>query len=221
MKKMAVIFDMDGVIVDSEPFYMIWNKDLFKKLQIQVDDDTLHGFIGGTAKRKWEILKARFSLPHHIEELIQLEKDLFSKKQWDFKQILRPDVIPFLEKLKEERIPVALASSSEMSRINEVLEQCKLRKYFDVIVSGEDFERSKPHPDIFLNAAEKLGVLNTNCIVIEDSYNGLTAAKRANMYGIGIRHKQIKMDLTQADRIVDSLSEIDIRDLQGLKLSLH
>jgi beta-phosphoglucomutase len=212
MKQMAVIFDMDGVIIDSEPLYLTLNKELFKTLQIQVDEDMLHSFIGGAAKRKWGILKEKFLLIQNVEELLQLENDTFSKQKWDFKQILKPEVIPLLEKLKMQKIPVALASSSGMSRINAVLEQCELGTYFDVIVSGENFERSKPYPDIFLHTAEKLGVPNENCIVIEDSYNGLTAAKKADMYCIGVRHKQIKMDLAQADRIVDSLSEIQIKN---------
>lgn len=213
VKKIAVIFDMDGVIIDSEPVYRMWNKDLFKELQIEVDEETQLSIIGGTAKRKWNILKDKFLLPHSIEELIQIQNSVFSKKEWNFKQLLFPDALPLLKQLKEAGIPAALASSSEKKRINAVLEQCNLNPYFQEVISGEDFERGKPYPDIFLHASEKLEVPAGNCVVIEDSYNGVTAAKKAHMYCIGVRHEQIVMDLSQADHIVTSLKDINIKEL--------
>ena len=109
-----------------------------------------------------------------------------------------------------------LATSSDKKRIQAVLDQCELRAYFNEIVCGVDFERGKPDPEIFLHAADKVGVSAKNCIVIEDSYNGLTAAKRADMYCIGVRHKLINMDLSQADRVVDSLSEVRVAELKQL-----
>ncbi|WP_078409874.1 HAD family hydrolase [Priestia abyssalis] len=216
MKKLAVIFDMDGVIVDSEPIYRSLNEEIFKELKIQVDETTKLSFMGGTTKRKWTILKEKFLLSQSVEELIHLQNSIFSQKGWDFKQILFSEAIPLLKSLKDQGIPTVLATSSDKTRVQAVLDQCELRSYFNEIVCGVDFERGKPNPDIFLHAAEKLGISATNCVVIEDSYNGLTAAKRANMYCIGVRHKLINMDLSQADRIVDSLSEVQVAELKGL-----
>jgi HAD superfamily hydrolase (TIGR01509 family) len=214
MKKLAVIFDMDGVVVDSEPIYRSMNRDIFKELRIIVDDKTKLSIMGGTTKRKWTILKEKFLLSQTIEELINLQNKIFSQREWNFKQLLFPKVIPLLESLKEQNIPTALATSSDKERINAVLEQCELREYFNEIICGVDFERGKPDPEIFLHTAERLGVAAENCIVIEDSYNGLSAAKKANMYAIGVRHELINMDLSLADRIVDSLAEIDITKLK-------
>ncbi|MGG1216584.1 HAD family phosphatase [Priestia endophytica] len=215
MGKLAVIFDMDGVIIDSEPIYRSWNKDVFKKLKIQVDEETQLSFVGGTAKRKWTILKEKFSLSPSVEELICLQNEIFSQKEWAFKSLLSPAVLPLLQELKEHRIPTTLASSSNKKKISAVLDQCELRAYFDEVISGEDFEKGKPDPDIFLHVAEKLGVPTSTCVVIEDSYNGLTAAKRAGMHCIGVRHKEIHMNLSQADRIVASLGEIHIEELKS------
>lgn len=216
MKNLAVIFDMDGVIVDSEPIYRRLNEDIFKVLKIQADENTKLSFMGGTTKRKWTILKEKFSLLQSLEELIDLQNSIFSQQEWDFKKILFAEAIPLLKSLKEQGIPTVLATSSDKKRIQAVLDQCELRAYFNEIVCGVDFERGKPDPEIFLHAADKAGVSAKNCIVIEDSYNGVTAAKRADMYCIGVRHKLINMDLSQADRVVDSLSEIRVADLKQL-----
>lgn len=209
MNKKGFIFDMDGVIVDSEPVYDQWNEELFNELKIAVDEETRKSFIGVSARRKWEILKEKFSMGQEIEELLDLQKHTFSQ-EWDFKKVLFPEVVPFLENLREAQIPMAIASSSEHHRINQVLDQCGLKGYFDKIVSGEDFENGKPNPDIFLKAAKELAISPENCIVVEDSFHGVTAGKRAGMYCIGIRHKDIKMDLSGADIVVNSLSEIPL-----------
>ncbi|MFP3126431.1 HAD family phosphatase [Ectobacillus funiculus] len=216
MKELAVIFDMDGVIVDSEPIYRRLNEDIFKILKVQVDENTKLSFMGGTTKRKWTILKEKFSLSQSLEELIALQNSIFTKQEWDFKQILFSEAIPLLKSLKEQEIPTVLATSSDKKRIQAVLEQCELRSYFNEIVCGVDFERGKPDPEIFLHAADKVGVSAKNCVVIEDSYNGVTAAKRADIYCIGVRHKLIDMDLSQADRVVDSLSEVRVAELKQL-----
>lgn len=209
VNKIGFIFDMDGVIVDSEPVYDSWNEELFKELGLEVDAQTRKSFIGVSAKRKWEILKDRFTIEQEIDDLLNMQKKSFSR-EWDFTNVLFPEVIPFLEKLIELKIPVAIASSSDYHRINQILSQCKLKTYFNKITSGEDFTNGKPHPDIFLRAANELGCLTENCIVVEDSFNGVTAAKKAGMYCIGVKHKDIKMDLSGADLIVDSLIEVPI-----------
>ena len=216
MEDLAVIFDMDGVIVDSEPVYRRLNKSIFKELDIKVDEDTQLSFIGGTTRRKWTILKEKFSLSQSVEELILLQHSIFSQEEWDFNRLLFPEALPLLMSLKQQGIPTALASSSDRKRIDLALEQCQLSEYFNEVICGEDFKNGKPHPDIFLHSAEKLGISPTSCVVIEDSHNGLTAAKRANMYSIGVKHKQINMDLSLANQIVNSLSEINLEKLKEL-----
>ncbi|MDP4084819.1 MAG: HAD family phosphatase [Bacillota bacterium] len=208
----AFIFDMDGVIVDSEPRYRDLNRELFKELNVDVDEETRKSFIGGSSTRKWKFMKEKFSLLQSVEELQAFQRERFLKKDWNFQEILFPGAIPLLTLLKKHNIPTALASSSDKMRINMVLEQCHLHDFFDYTISGEDFENGKPFPDIFLAAAKKLTIPPAKCVVIEDSNNGITAAKKANMYCIAVKHKEIEMDITMADKIVNSLFEIDVMD---------
>lgn len=210
MKKHGVIFDMDGVIIDSEPVFQFLNKEIFKQLGIEVDDRFQLEFTGVTKWRKWELLKERYSLPHSVNELIEIQNRIFSQANWDYKNLLFPGVTPLLKKLQSVNQPTALASSSDRLVVNKVLNQCGLRDYFKKTITGDEVVNGKPDPEIFLTAAKKLELPPEDCIVIEDSFNGLLAAKKANMYGIGIRNPHFDVDLSIADNIVDSFKEIEI-----------
>jgi beta-phosphoglucomutase len=210
MKKCGVIFDMDGVIIDSEPVYQSLNKEIFKQLGIEVEDWFQLEYIGVTRWMKWQLLKERYHLQESIDELLEIQNRIFSQTTWDYQSLLFSEVIPLLEKLQSFNISIALASSTERCKVNIVLEQCGLKGYFKETITGDEVVKGKPDPEIFLAAAKKLKLPPVRCIVIEDSFNGLLAAKRANMYGIGIRHQNIKVDLSIADQIVDSLAEIDV-----------
>ncbi|WP_137744108.1 HAD family hydrolase [Robertmurraya siralis] len=205
----AVIFDMDGVIVDSEPVYRIWNRELFQRLNITVPEEIRAQLIGGSTKRKWQLIKEHCRLSQTVEDLIQYQYEFFRAKPFNFKDVLFSGVLPLIVELKSNGISVALASSSDKERINRVLTDCGLQHVFDAIVSGEDFADSKPHPEIFLHTAKLLGKSPQQCIVIEDSTNGLLAATRAAMKKVAVRHHSIKMDLSLADLIIDSLEEVN------------
>ncbi|WP_026581378.1 HAD family hydrolase [Bacillus sp. J33] len=209
MNSYAVIFDMDGVIVDSEPVFKRLNEELFQELNLTVPDEIRSQFTGGSANRKWRLIKEHCGVTQPLEELISFQKDFFRSRNVRFDEILFPGARPLLDMLKKHEIPAALASSSDRERINKVIDDCNLYGFFDSVVSGEVFEESKPHPEIFLHTAAKLGMEPERCVVIEDSLNGLTAAARAGMKKIGVKHKQIPMDLSMADYTVSSLEEID------------
>lgn len=216
MSSYAVIFDMDGVIVDSEPVFKALNKELFQTLNITVPEDIQSLFVGGSAYRKWRLIKEHCGLTQTLEELISYQRGFFQTKEISFEELLFPGVRPLLERLKSNNIPMALASSSDKERINKVIEQCNLFGFFKVVVSGEEFEESKPDPEIFLHTASKLGIEPKKCIVIEDSFNGLTAAARAGMKKIGVKHKQISMDLSLADVTISSLEELGTGSLSQM-----
>jgi beta-phosphoglucomutase len=216
MSSYAVIFDMDGVIVDSEPVFKALNKELFQTLNITVPEDIQSLFVGGSAYRKWRLIKDHCALTQTLEELISYQRVFFQTKEIPFEELLFPGVRPLLESLISKNIPMALASSSDRERINRVIEQCNLHGFFKVVVSGEEFEESKPSPEIFLHTASKLGIEPKKCIVIEDSFNGLTAAARAGMKKIGVKHKQISMDLTLADLTISSLEELGTGSLSQM-----
>jgi len=216
MSSYAVIFDMDGVIVDSEPVFKALNKELFQTLNITVPEDIQSQFVGGSAYRKWRLIKEHCGLTQTLEELISYQRRFFQTKEILFEELLFSGVRHLLERLKSNNIPMALASSSDKERINKVIEQCNLFGFFKVVVSGEEFEESKPDPEIFLHTASKLGIEPKKCIVIEDSLNGLTAADRAGMKKIGVKHKQISMDLSLADLTISSLEELGTGSLSQM-----
>lgn len=216
MGQYAVIFDMDGVIVDSEPVYRMWNQELYQHLNITVPQEIRSQFIGGSTKRKWSLIKEHCELSQTVEDLVQSQYGFFRSKEFFFGDILFAGVRTLTENLKSKGISIALASSSDRGRINRVLKDCELQQLFDAVVSGAEFADSKPHPDIFLHTAGKLGVKPEQCIVIEDSYNGLLAATRAGMKKIGVKHKSIPMDLSLADLTITSLEELNLEILEAL-----
>lgn len=210
MENLGVIFDMDGVIIDSEPVYQALNRKIFKQLGIEVDKQFQLEYVGVTKWRKWQLLKDQYQLHQSIDELIALQEEVFSQEYWDYKSLLFPEVTPLLLKLVTLNIPIALATSSVRKKVDQVLKQCGLQDYFSVIVTGDEVVRGKPDPEIFLTAAKKLKLPPEKCIVIEDSYNGILAAKKAKMYGIGVKHPAINVNLSIADKVIHSLKEIEI-----------
>jgi HAD superfamily hydrolase (TIGR01509 family) len=207
----AVIFDLDGVLIDSEPLHAMADNQLLIESGICVPDNYFDRFVGVTNRDMWEVIKKDYSLKPSIEELMQLQMPLKLKllDEIDFKPI--HGIIELLEDLKRKDIPMAIASSSPRQFIEKVIEKIGLRKYFTIWVSGEEVERSKPAPDIFLKAAGLLNVNPIECIVIEDSSSGTIAAKRAGMKCIGYRNPNSgNQDLSKADLIIDVIKKEDI-----------
>jgi HAD superfamily hydrolase (TIGR01509 family) len=217
MKK-CVIFDMDGVIIDSEPIHQECERIMFKQLGINVSDEEHNAFVGTTDDYMWSRLINLYSLPIKINEAIQLQRSLYLEclKQENCIEIL-PYVSQLISNLNKQGFLLALASSSPHVHIDYILNKFELKRYFPVIVSGEDVKAGKPHPGIFLRAAKLAGIKPGSCLVIEDSYNGVTAAKKAGMKCIGfINPNSGNQDLSQADLLISSFkdfSEITINQL--------
>ncbi|HAP8508890.1 TPA: HAD family hydrolase, partial [Enterococcus faecium] len=128
-------------------------------------------------------------------------------KYWKSQKIDYLDIFPNilieqLEWLKKKKIKMAIASSSPMDTINEVVTTCKIESYFDCLISGRDLPESKPNPTIFLKASEQLRIPVEECLVIEDSYNGIKAGKRANMKVLAIKDKRFSQDVSLADDVI-------------------
>ncbi|GBD37943.1 2-deoxyglucose-6-phosphate phosphatase [bacterium HR37] len=206
----AVIFDMDGVMIDSEPIWEKTEKILLKRREINYEPAYREKIVGLNQRDSALLLKETFGLPESIEELIEerisILLELYKK---ELKPI--PGLIHLLEQLKGNGFLIALASSSPLRVINFVLDQFSLKSFFSAIVSGEMVGRGKPYPDIYLYVADKLRVTPNECVVIEDSINGVRAAKRAGMRCIAIPDKRLPLDkFTEADVVVDRLSEVDV-----------
>ncbi|AWI26663.1 HAD family hydrolase [Flavobacterium pallidum] len=214
----TVIFDMDGVIVDTEPVHHFAYNQHFNDLNIDVPAEMYATFTGFSTKNTYEKLKENFGLPHEVDVLVNRKRELFNDA-FDKKEdlYLLEGVENLIKDLHSKGMQLVLASSSAKVTIERVFNRFKLHQYFTYIVSGEDFPKSKPDPAIFIEAARLSGTPIENCIVIEDSTNGVKAAKSAGIYCIGYVSPHSKLqDLSLADKIITHFNELDFETVKGL-----
>lgn len=213
----AVIFDMDGVLVDSEPLHYESDNELLKRLGVTVPEGYLDQFVGVTNAVMWKAIAAEYSIDKDLEEILNAHLSLKLKlvKRADLKPI---DGIPeLLKHIRLSGYPMAVASSSSAIFIKQVIGKIGLEYYFDAYVSGESVPRSKPEPDVFLKAAAALGVNPEDCAVIEDSRNGTLAAKRAGMKCVGYRNPHPgNQDLSAAGLVIEDFNTLDVKTLHAL-----
>lgn len=188
MTKKAFIFDLDGVIVDTAKYhYLAWKK-IATDLGIEFTHEHNELLKGVSRVRSLDIIlglgQVEASQEQKDQWLIQKNEDYLSYLvDMDQSEIL-PGVMPVLEFLKANQQPIALGSASKNAR--PILEKTGILSYFDAIVDGNDVSNAKPDPEVFLQAAQKLGIANENSIVFEDSVAGIQAANIASMTSIGI-----------------------------------
>jgi len=206
---------MDGVLIDSEPAYLEMNKKLFAHFGIEMDDENYNALVGMPSLPMWAMLKEKYDLKNEISDFIELEKRRMIEIL-DSELITKPisGIESLLVQLKEKNYILSVASSSAKANINFVLEKLFLERYFDFVVSGEEVLNGKPAPDIFLKVAERFNVESRNCIVIEDSTNGVKAAVSAGMKSVGFKNNNSNFqDLTEADIIVQSFEGENLKKI--------
>ncbi len=207
----AVIFDMDGVIIDSEPMYNKIHAEMLRDFGITKFLDKPEDYTGMTSAAVFLATKKLYQLKQSVAELAAYQRATILQEINKLHDEPIDGIRELLIALKAQKIKTAIASSSERTFINAVVDKFGLHAYFDVIVSGDDIKYSKPAPDIFLKAAKHLAVSPVDCLVIEDSKNGTIAAKAANMRCIGFANPNSgNQDLSHADKIVNYISEIDL-----------
>lgn len=214
----TVIFDMDGVIVDTEPVHYYAYHQHFKELNVPVTDEMYATFTGNSTKNVYQKLIDAYKLQHEVELLVSRKRALFNDA-FDNKEDLEllPGVEALIKDLYKNGIQLILASSSAKVTINRVFRRFDLHQYFSDIVSGEDFEFSKPHPAIFEHAASLSIAPKEQCIVIEDSTNGIKAAKAAGIYCVGYQSEHsILQDTSIADLVIADFSELTAEKIRNL-----
>ena len=212
----AVIFDMDGTIIDSEPLHFILEEKLFNNLGIYMGKEEHDKFIGTTSYYMWEILKNKYKLKEEIEDLVEKDRDEYYLTILNNPEniIEMEGAVSFIKELYKKDLKLCLASSSPLNVINLVLKTLQVDKLFTQVITGDAVENSKPSPDIFLKSAELLEVLPEECIVFEDSNNGVLAAKRAGMKCVGIdNYNSGNQDISSADIIIKSFKNFDSKKI--------
>lgn len=213
----AVIFDMDGVIIDSEPLHCETDRRVLSNYNIDASTVNLDKYVGKVNYDIWAELKNMYNISESIENILHLRAEYNMDMIREYKDGAIPGVRELLMELKSRNILTAIASSSSLDFINAVVDKLCLREYFDIIISGEEVQKGKPAPDVFLKAAEMLNVKPCECVVIEDSTNGVRAAISAGMKCIGFRNiNSGSHDLSSAQRVVDAMSDVNygmIREL--------
>jgi len=216
----TVIFDMDGVIVDTEPVHHYAYNQHFKQLNIEVTPEMYATFTGNSTKNTYEKLKSHFEIAESVPDLVEAKRNLFNDA-FDSKEdlCLIDGVEDLIKELYHNGMQLVLASSSANVTIDRVFRRFGLHQYFTHLVSGEDFPNSKPHPAIFEHAAKLSQTSVENCIVIEDSTNGIIAAKAAGIYCIGYDSINTKLqDYSKADRVIKDFSELNFEIIKNSKV---
>lgn len=206
----AVIFDMDGLLIDSEPYWKIAEKKVFGDLGLRLDDNLLRQVMGF---RLSEVVKHWYHYqPWEHPNFEQTEADVLSHVEQLILEHANamPGVHELLNLLQEKRIPMAVASSSAMRLIETVVDKLQIKHYFQFLYSAEFEPYGKPHPGIFITTANKLRVQATDCLVFEDSINGVIAAKAARMKCIAVPETISLSDkrFAIADSTIGSLLEL-------------
>lgn len=214
----AVIFDMDGVLVDTEPLADLhFSKFLKEKFSIKVEPEFFQRFRGSTSKHFWEIIIEEFDLDISADEIITEARPRYLDflKKSNLKTI--SGVKELIENLLKVNIKIAVASSASTNRIKTILEIIKLSDKFEIIISADDIKNSKPHPEIYLIAAKTLGVDSKDCIAIEDATNGVKSAKEAGMKVIAYKDPSHNIqDLSEADLIIRNFAELNLQKLNTI-----
>lgn len=204
--KKAVVFDMDGVLVNTEHFYFNRRMKYFDELKIEPTTRKIQDFIGLTNEMIWEIL-----VPKDEERRNTLREGYANycrEHAVYFPEVLNPSVKEVFSKLKDKNMKIAIASSSEKSEILRMLEECELNKYVDFVISGEECRKSKPDPEIYIKAVKVLGLLAAEALAVEDSILGIRAAKSAGLTVGALVPRDYYIDQSEADYQISGLTEL-------------
>jgi HAD superfamily hydrolase (TIGR01509 family) len=201
----AVIFDMDGVLVDSEPAFYDAVNDVLAEEGRSIDWERYKRLLGTSVQHTWRELIAMLNMRGDLNDYLRRYDDVLLDCLRRPRPPL-PGVVALLDELQQRDVPIAVATSSWMSWYEAVMESCGLGGRFRAVVTADVIERPKPAPDTYLRAAELLDVPASECIAVEDTPPGIAAAKAAGMYAIQSRASSTALPpIAAADLVIDTL----------------
>ncbi len=204
-----IIFDNDGVIVDTEPYHEIITLAFLKECKYKITGVDYLQLVGGNFNMTYKYIKDNY--PDFYASVEDMTEDFLvylAGSYPNYLEIKMDNVQETVEILSKKGYRLFVASSGRYEKIEEVLRTLGIRDYFEFIVSGYDFKESKPNPEIYLHCAQRIGVKPEDCFVIEDSTYGIAAAKAAGMKVIAKRDERYNFKQDIADYLIDDLSEI-------------
>lgn len=217
----AVIFDMDGVIIDSEGIYLNYLYEYAKTKNPEVTLESLHGTVGTTKQDCWMVVEKAIHNGQTWQELhdeyLGRWTDIFNSI--DYLSIFRPEILDVMDRLKAEGFRLAVASATNIEQVERILKENGVASRLERMISASTFKRSKPDPAVYLYTVEQMGLQPEECLVIEDSTVGITAGHCAGMTVAALIDNRFSFDRSLADYELNSLEEIvplaeKIRDLK-------
>jgi len=214
----AVIFDMDGVIIDSEPMHNKAYHDMFNDVGIEVSKEFYESFTGQSTINICKRLCDHFNLKESPETLVAIKRKHYKHFFYTNSDLgLIDGVMKLIKDYHNNGLTLVLASSAAMTSIDQIFDRFDLNRYFKDKLSGGDLKQSKPHPEIFINAAKATGFTKEECIVIEDSTNGVKAAKAAGIFCVGFDSFHSKnQDYSKADMVISDFNAISFEKISGI-----
>lgn len=202
----GVIFDMDGVLVDSEVEYRRHFQEFLRQNDVMVELSELNFLIGASAKAETEYFSKKLNIC--FAEAQQKKEAFLNEAAMEYGKLKKPYVNELLDYLSSKKIKMALASSSKMENIQRVLRECSIKDYFSIVVSGEMFVETKPNPEIYNYTTNSMKLLKEELLVVEDSHYGIEAAKAAGLRVAALIDPTFNFDIEEADYKIKSLKDV-------------
>ncbi|WP_026462369.1 HAD family hydrolase [Adhaeribacter aquaticus] len=215
-EKFAVLFDMDGVIIDSNPYHKSAWVEFCKIHQIDIKEEELGKNIYGKTNK--DALKNILGKELSAEESDKLGEE----KEALYRDLHGPEMVPvkglinFLEELKKNNVATAVATNAPTSNVDFILHKIGVRHYFDAIIDAKQVKKGKPDPEIYLKAAEMVNISSDRCIVMEDSTTGVEAGLKANMKVVGITTTHTAEELSHTHLVINDFDELSVDKLADL-----
>ncbi|SHF28320.1 HAD family hydrolase [Pedobacter caeni] len=215
-KEIAVIFDMDGVIVHTNPYHSLAFRDFFSVRNLAPTEAEFAQHMFG--KSNSYIFSHFFNRPVQGEELLQMEEE----KEGLFRKIYAPHVTPisgfpeFISELEAHQVKLGVATSAPLANLDLILSKIDLREKLDSILASEDVKKHKPDPEVYLSSARNLGVIPDQCLVFEDSFSGITAALNAGMRVVGVLSSHTIEELPKCDLYIDNYNDLSYDKIKAL-----